>query len=441
MNETQKIFERTLEKTRVRSAKCLQDGDMEKLTYTVLVVLEEMFGKTKPEQEGNFYTYWKSETPMVNICAQIGRLVLIGREEPLETKKRNMDRVKVGFVFIDSLCEAGLLELTRKAPEKGKKTTRAKYHVRVAKDAEDTMEDLMNLVDIEGNEIPVYTRPQFAKPKPFTRFLNSEAGELVRNSNPDARKFFRKSHCPKVFDVVNSHMSVSYNINLELLDIYNQSQEDPIFTFSNKIDLDQDQLDGLERERDKVLEIAAMVGDRQFWEYMFYDSRGRLYSSAVYLTHAGSKLSKSLFLYNDKKAIGEEGWFWLLVHTANCFGEDKLTIDGRFDYANEKLDSWIEIAKDPVNNKLWQQADDPFNFLAAITEIKNAYTNPGGVYEYESGLPVAWDATCSGLQVLSALSRDEKSGALCNLTETDTRGDYYKMIADHVWKDCRLQRC
>ena len=215
-------------------------------------------------------------------------------------------------------------------------------------------------------------------------------------------------------------MSISYNINLELLDIYKESLEDPLFTFSNKIDLDQVQLEGLERERDKVLEIAEMVGERQFWEYMFYDSRGRIYSSAVYLSHAGSKLSKSLFLYNKKKAIGSEGWFWMLVHTSNCFGKDKLTIDGRYDFAAGELDKWIAWAKQPhkykgkvdaegnVIEEGWQVTDSPFEFLAAINEIKNAYANPGGVYAYESGLPIAWDATCSGLQVLSALARDEK---------------------------------
>ena len=298
------------------------------------------------------------------------------------------------------------------------------------------MEDLLFIVDTPEVDIPVYTRPQFEEPMTFIKFYNPKAGPLVRNVNPEVKQYFTMDNCPRVFEVINKHMSVAYNVNREVLDVYLFSQEDPIFTFENKMDLDETQLAGLERERDKVLEIAEMVGDRKFWEYMFYDNRGRLYSSAVYLTHAGSKLSKSLFLYNEKKALGSEGYFWLLVHTANTFGFDKATIDERFDYAEGKLTEWMEIAKDPVNNKLWQDADSPYEFLAAIMEIKKAFANPGGVYAYESGLPIAWDATCSGLQVLSALSRDEISGELCNLTETDKRGDYYKYIADHVWQEC-----
>ena len=431
MEEIVLIVQQALKSCKLKSATYLRDRDPDHIAYTMMVILEDTFGKIRPEGK------WKSFKTLAGVCGQLGRDVLIGVPENIVTRKRVIERVKVGFTLIDSLVTAGLLQYDRQKDPDGKKT-RDKYYLRVKLGAEDTFADLMSLVDNPENEIPVYTRPQFHKPHPFVRFQNPEAGYLVRNANPAAVKFFKKSICPKVFDVINTHMSVSYNVNLELLDIYKNSLEDPLFTFSNKIDLDQVQLEGLERERDKVLEIAEMVGDRQFWEYMFYDSRGRIYSSAVYLTHAGSKLSKSLFLYNKKKAIGSEGWFWLLVHTANCFGEDKLTIDGRFDYANSKLDSWMEIAKDPVNNKLWQDADSPFEFLAAINEIKNAFANPGGVYEYESGLPVAWDATCSGLQVLSALARDEKSGALCNLTNTEERGDYYKMIADHVWKDCEF---
>ena len=429
MDGLKEALAQSLQTSRIAMAAPMREKNIDDLVYISLVVLEDTFGKDAPEGK------WKSFMPLANVCGQLGKLFCVGTKENADQRKRVIDRVKLGFLVIDTYVTAGLLSYSRVKSEEGKRT-RDKYYLVIPEEAADTMEGLLSVVDSKENKICVWTRPQFEKPIPFMRFLNPEAGELVRNSNPEARKFFRKSHCPKVFDVINQHMSVSYNINLELLDIYHKSLEDPIFTFSNKIDLDQVQLEGLERERDKVLEIAEMVGDKRFWEYMFYDSRGRIYSSAVYLTHAGSKLSKSLFLYNKRKAIGSEGWFWLLVHTANCFGEDKLPIDGRFEYANDKLDSWMEIAKDPINNKLWQDADSPFEFLAAINEIKNAMANPGGVYEYESGLPVAWDATCSGLQVLSALSRDEKSGALCNLTETEERGDYYKMIADHVWKDC-----
>ena len=408
----------------------MTEEQITKVSYTTLSVLEDNFGKLPQENKP-----WRAQNPLVNIACALGRLLLLGLEDYESIKERNITRFKVGYVVLNGLATAGLIKFHR-AKVEGKKT-RDKYQLQVVD--HETMIELLALVDAPGNEVCVYTRPQFQPPLPFERFQNTEAGALVRNINPEARSYFSYENCPMVFDVINKHMEVSYNVNTEALEVYKQSLTDNIFTHEEEIVeglLDPIQVEGLYRERDKVIEIAEMVGDRQFWEYMFYDSRGRIYSSAVYLSHAGCKLSKSLFLYNERKPIGEEGWFWLLVHTANCFGEDKLTIDGRFDYANDKLDSWMEIASDPVNNKLWQKADDPFNFLAAIMDIKKAMAHDGGVFDYPSGLPVAWDATCSGLQVLSALSKDEVSGALCNLTDSDVRGDYYKYIADHVWEDC-----
>ena len=132
----------------------------------------------------------------------------------------------------------------------------------------------------------------------------------------------------------------------------------------------------------------------------------------------------------------QEGYFYLLVHAANCFGYDKDTIDGRYSFADQHLDAWLEIARNPVENKAWQDADSPFEFLSAIMEIAKAHAHNGGPEDYATGFMVAWDASCSGLQVLSALARDRHSAELCNIARTDVRGDYYKMIADHVWKDC-----
>ena len=418
----------SFEGVRNKDVKQVQTMDMDVVVYKLLVALEDGFGKKLPEQNRKRHRYWYSVKPMTNMACDIGRLVSNTRD--LETEeKRNTRFFKVGFHLLQAIATTeGWLEIKRGDNK------RDKYKVRVQKGKEEEFLKFLEVVDTGEIDIPIYSRPQFERPFPFTRFYHEEAGALVRNINPEARRSFTMEECPKVFEVINKHMNIAYKINLDILDVYKQCQDDDIFTFANK-DLDEEQLQGLERERDKVLELATMVGDRKFWEYMFYDNRGRLYSSSVYLSHAGCKLSKSLYLYEEGKPIGKDGWFWMLVHASNCYGYDKDSIDGRFDFAAGQLDQWVEIGKDPVKNKLWQQADSPFEFLAAAMEIYKAVAS-GDRYNFVSALPVAWDASCSGLQVLSALARDEESGALCNLTETEERGDYYLMIADHVWKEC-----
>ena len=421
----QQHFENFPRRTQV---KILRDLPIEHVAYYTIFAMEEAFGKIVPEGR-----VWKTVHPATPTFVNLGRNLLRGTVDPTEDKI-NMEYARAGFEAFNCLFEEDILGMAQ-----DKKDARDPYRLKVMKDQEQWVAEAVAIIDTIEPPVPVYTRPQFEEPKPFTSFFSKEGGQLVRNIHPDAILENHPNKVPLVYDVINKHMQVKYRINTDVLDVYLQIQDDNIFTHQEKIDkgkLTQEQITGLYRERDKVLEIAKFVGERHFWEYAFYDSRSRLYSSSNYLTHAGCKLSKSLFKFSEEKEIGEEGYFWMYVHAANCWGYDKDSIDGRHDFADANMDGWMECANDPVNDKRWQDADDPFNFLSAIMEIKKAHEWENGPYEYPSGLPVAWDATCSGLQVLSALSRDAKSGALCNLTNTDERGDYYKMIAEHVWKEC-----
>ena len=65
--------------------------------------------------------------------------------------------------------------------------------------------------------------------------------------------------------------------------------------------------------------------------------------------------------------------------------------------------SSTRIASDPINNHEWRhrELDEPWCFLAAAIEYKACVidsTKP------TSGLPIGIDATCSGLQHLSAMT-------------------------------------
>ena len=365
-------------------------------------------------------------TPLARTSVHMGRIVLMGRED-LTRSERNLtvSRFKTGYHLLSVLFNKQKIKLTRDESNK-----KAPYLVKIQD--KEWIENLFYIVDSQPPaDIPTHVRPAFEAPEPFTEFNHNVTGGLARHMNTDVLERFKPSLMPKVYKSINKHMNNAYRVNKDVLAVYDACIEDDLFTLKDKI-LTDEQREGMEREIHQTLTIAKGVGGRKFWEYMFYDNRGRLYSSAVYFSHQGSKLSKSLFLFNEKIPIGKMGLYWLFVHAANCWGYDKERIQKRHDWANEKWEEWKVWAEDPVKNKQWQKADDPFNFLAAILELKKANGDP----QYESGLPIALDATCSGLQVLSALSRDEKSAALCNLTDTTKRGDYYLMIADEVWKQC-----
>ena len=52
-----------------------------------------------------------------------------------------------------------------------------------------------------------------------------------------------------------------------------------------------------------------------------------------------------------------------------------------------------------------------------------------------TGLPVATDATCSGLQILAGQARDKSTACLVNVMPSDKPQDAYQVIADTSKKD------
>ena len=62
---------------------------------------------------------------------------------------------------------------------------------------------------------------------------------------------------------------------------------------------------------------------------MYYlDFRGRKYPTTTYLHEQGTDQAKGLLLREDKKKIGKEGFFWLMISIANNWAGDAGRDDG-----------------------------------------------------------------------------------------------------------------
>ena len=68
--------------------------------------------------------------------------------------------------------------------------------------------------------------------------------------------------------------------------------------------------------------------------------------------------------------LTREGMYWLAVHGANCFGEDKVSFDNRNGWVEENTDKIIQTATNPYEYKWWQDADSPWQFLAFVLNGK-----------------------------------------------------------------------
>lgn len=158
------------------------------------------------------------------------------------------------------------------------------------------------------------------------------------------------------------------------------------------------------------------------WFTPFLDYRGRFYYSQSYLSPQGDDISKGLLEFSEAKAILPEDLDVLKINIANLWGNDKVSYTNRLSWFDE---TWVlDMAKDPLENFGWTEADKPWQFLAAILDYK------GVIEGNPSRLPVWIDGTCNGLQHYAALLRDPSTAQEVNLMESEVPSDIYSRVAE-----------
>jgi len=194
------------------------------------------------------------------------------------------------------------------------------------------------------------------------------------------------------------------------------------------------------------------------------DFRGRAYPMHPHLNHLGNDVCRGLLTFAEPLELGEEGYGWLLVQVANAFGKgaDKLPLDERRAFAEERLGALLASADDPWGDeprewkkkaregrnkkklrfsqfggdpadagaRWWLEADAPWQLLATAKELRDAHrAHPGQPWLFKSRLPVRVDGTCNGLQHYAALGRDEDGGRAVNLLPSGRPSDVYSDVA------------
>lgn len=159
------------------------------------------------------------------------------------------------------------------------------------------------------------------------------------------------------------------------------------------------------QERARVSKLRSMVTLVQMCEEFKDESelyfptcvdwRYRLYFKSS-LHPQGSDMQKALLSFGRAKPLGERGLFWLKVHVATCYGYDKALFEKRASWVDENIEQIRDVARSPFNAEAFKSADAPWCFLAACIDLVNALDSESPEL-YESRIPVAMDATNSGL--------------------------------------------
>ena len=176
----------------------------------------------------------------------------------------------------------------------------------------------------------------------------------------------------------------------------------------------------------------------QFYIPCNMDFRGRIYGIPPF-NFQGDKLNKSLMLLANTPAIqNQEDLKWFYVTGANLAGIDKVSFEDRIKWVMDNEHHILSVAEDPLSDWWWEDQDSPWQFLQFCFEYKSMKdymaSHNGSIVGWQTGLVIAFDGTCSGLQHFSAILRDPVGGKAVNLVPQDKPNDIYQVVADKVNK-------
>jgi DNA-directed RNA polymerase len=181
------------------------------------------------------------------------------------------------------------------------------------------------------------------------------------------------------------------------------------------------------RTRMTMEAVQRFKGKDKFFIPWSFDYRGRAYPIPAFLTPQDTDFGKSLLSFAEPAYITPEAEDWLAFQVATTYGLDKATMQERLDWVKNNTHLITCVASDPILHiHDWEAADEPWQFLAACDEYYHCVLKCD---RHFTSLPVATDATCSGLQILAGLAKDKNTASLVNVLPSDKPQDAYAVVA------------
>lgn len=172
--------------------------------------------------------------------------------------------------------------------------------------------------------------------------------------------------------------------------------------------------------------VKDALGSKPFYFKWAYDKRGRVYSKGYHINIQSSEYHKACLQFSKSVALTDRGWYWLKVDIANAFGLDKLTWDERVVYVDEHITDML------ADIDGWSaKADDPLLAKSALLAYKESLVSG------KSNHIVRLDATTSGPQIMSVLTRDVAGMERFNVIGSSVRRDFYTEVATAIYDQTR----
>jgi DNA-directed RNA polymerase len=363
---------------------------------------------------------------LVEVSSSIGRRL----RQKLRQKQNSVLDVQGGWFVMISYIELGILGYRKKhSYRNGKKDKHRSYFI-YAKDWK-SIKELMDQVDTEKCDMFPVNTP--VDDWDGSAYHGNTGISVIKKGYDGALKHFESNDMTYILETLNKLNKTGWRVNQPVFEVYKQcmhSKDNP-FKFTKEID--PVKRASLIIEAEAIQRLAEKNIDKAFYHLYNLDFRGRIYPNTAFLHEQSSDNAKGVLLLDEPVVLGEEGYYWLCMHTANVWGNDKVSLDDRVQWVQDNIDDILDYAYRPMENTKWMEADKPFSFLAACNELRMISEWTSEIEYFPSCLPIYIDGSNNGVQHLVAMSLDDEVAPLVNLVPSKIPGDVYMFIADKVW--------
>ena len=316
--------------------------------------------------------------------------------------------------------------------------------------------------------------PMLVPPKPWTApqdggYLTMQHAALVKSHNRQYNEDLRSVHMPAVYSAVNKVQSVAWRVNRRVYETQramwaNGDQDAGLppgedaalpekMGFPEKVKVElmtTSEVAALARWKretasahrtnrentSKRLAQASALVIAQAWldkaEFYFphhLDWRGRIYPIPQVLHPQANDAGRSMLEFAEGKPVGDRGKTRVAIYGASCWGYDKVSLTAMRVWTAQNESRILACAADPLGQRWWTEADNPFAFLAFCFDWQGVVKDGA---THVSHLPIAVDGTCNGIQHFCMMVGDREGAAAVNLLPSDEPSDIYQQVANRV---------
>lgn len=285
--------------------------------------------------------------------------------------------------------------------------------------------------------LPARSLPSLQPPEPWV--------DVVRGVKPlvTSRKAMDLSHinaksCNTLLQVVNHLEQQPLEVDPWMLELQREAWDCNLpDVFSVQRDPEEPwkaYLDRAKRVRiEDCLRQFEEVRGLPIWLEHDADFRGRVYATSRVGGHQGPDHQKALISFAKRELVDDDAFSQMLSAAAGHYGLGRHSWQERLAWGRSNLSLLQAIAESPLDQfDLWRGASDPWQLVQMAKAIAGYLDG-----ERLSGVPIRFDQTCSGLGIISALTRDQELATYTNVIGTQ-REDVYERMAAELLNQLRM---